>query len=1660
MADDCPTYEFTQTLFLGCSVQRFAANLGFNEQPTTVNITLVRDVCPGPKIYYDPEPVAYTAADPGFRIYGESGTEPPEIGAPVFFKFGTFEFCGLIQTWQQVEPASDTEIYEVTLASPVELLQGTNLILSEYAGAVKGFNIFNIYGFLEWAYGNPGTTFSQSVTDGVMFGSVAEGFGGADLTEAGIPWSKARQAISILTSALPMVNFGAVEAFSQYGRVCFVGAARGGYGLIPYDSINVAAGGVFTYAKHISEYYLDLSDLPFSTTDIRIPGNTSDILSIIGQVAQELAHDYYVELKLLRINGNLSKVIKIRPISRQNQPTLGVVEDFIEAINEGGVIASSFGRELRNESTTNFIVGGKKRSMYQVTNGIPIDIDPDAVWLEANYPGNTYVKDTIVPYFGTDAAGNVLVVQKDEDEKEFISMSSDGLKQSLVAIGSAMGSTIKIYLEEIKQAGAGYAAYTSYLSTGQNYSLPEFDNRLGKVIATFNPFFRGKYSRAGNLPGSIEGKTSVRDFVDTINVSYSDEISEDVNRIFQFVYKLYETSQSQVMVRIPYVNAKRILTTEGTSSEILGGRLVTSDSPVEGGWTEVPNVIGLANPGSIIDYFKNEDGTIHSFGMFLFQNGLDVSAIPEGLKYFFQEVDPEEAPGDYVMFAEVQTLEELVFLDSQNAISPRAIVQIPQLTEAAGYNKDNQFNAHAITANLSVLNGNINQSVEKELWKMAIRPQILEPYKLALAFASNENTYGPWKPDNVIEAGPPGRTNIQKDETLVPWTYGSYANMSLVAQAKADESVGGMQAGENGSITLDGIPTVLLGSELAYSSVGEWFENLSNSTETISVTTDYNSLSYNVPYVPMAVWTGSNGPNVNSVNCQISKQGITTTYEFRTFSPKFGTLSKYNANQLSQRLLKENRLLGRQRFLAAVNNVQTANAKRLAPITISIGGGSGKKEENSSADDSVVANPPPAVLCADFSPFRRDDDLTEETTEQTTARNKIGRKRTIVAAKPISSLGEEVSNSGYDTKAFLSWDGFFRPVSLSGSGGLPRMIKAINEDVYDTGSDTNTITNKYLNFLANPSGYDFSELDLLHTGNDGGHDVEVVGRSTYAQYTGAMSGSGNSPSLVTPTNVISGQVVDGYADDYRFLALRGPLWMQSWGFDTDGKPVPNEADNMQSMLSGEFTSTGLTNKFYPDWLKKPQTWPVAPLDIRLNRERGVWEAGAGGGGTTSEMVMVLDDIPGYVIENMNGTPPAVRAISRVWSDATLGVDGTTAIFDVYAVEPNQITLDASPCCSDDDADGGTDVDGLIFSTPFSSNNSIDESDISAVTIVGEGVANTSIVHLTISEVGTFESPTDFTVSDNQFSITANLSGVTLASHTSPGSNVVNNGVCKISAYEETVGAINLEERHIAINIRLDYDSESLYWVSGSTHAIKPRLSTGQDTGRSATDNWTSVTSPVVEFECSSTLAGAGDHWIAIYVDGELSEILSQVDNEGVSTPGSGYTYLRTLQDTLTAGTHSIQFFEIHGNNTSTEAMWGPMSNPLWLIIDPAETGVPPEETFEFSDIRYGRHGYVDTFDGKKTLTKIEPCPIKLTTLLSDRLNGYIVGTGIASADFDIDDTSIAIDSGSWVIINDTEDADPTAPTTLDLTSVNLAGSDGDVLNARWEGGQWRIRGVS
>lgn len=212
----------------------------------------------------------------------------------------------------------------------------------------------------------------------------------------------------------------------------------------------------------------------------------------------------------------------------------------------------------------------------------------------------------------------------------------------------------------------------------------------------------------------------------------------------------------------------------------------------------------------------------------------------------------------------------------------------------------------------------------------------------------------------------------------------------------------------------------------------------------------------------------------------------------------------------------------------------------------------------------------------------------------------------VIIANAATVRQEAASN--WDEKACMSFDGLFRPVSLHGSGGLPRFAQELDcPDCPKTGSrgaqpplNYSTgeyyaynleINSVYLNPLINPTG----EAHGIHSG----HDFDVIARD------GDME-TGNAAHISMVVTELNG--VDPYSHDYRFIAHKGPMIMQGWGYDIDGKPIPNAADNEADAEAGIFTNENLKDQFMDDWLKKSSTWPVGPVDLVWDRTRRVWTA--------------------------------------------------------------------------------------------------------------------------------------------------------------------------------------------------------------------------------------------------------------------------------------------------------------------------------------------------------------------------------------------------------------------------------------------------------------------
>ena len=157
----------------------------------------------------------------------------------------------------------------------------------------------------------------------------------------------------------------------------------------------------------------------------------------------------------------------------------------------------------------------------------------------------------------------------------------------------------------------------------------------------------------------------------------------------------------------------------------------------------------------------------------------------------------------------------------------------------------------------------------------------------------------------------------------------------------------------------------------------------------------------------------------------------------------------------------------------------------------------------------------------------------------------------------------------------MSWDGLIGPISLRGDGGLPRYALFEPEghssspiapqppfSVSGDCSDKEIIHEQYnveiTQDYENPLTNNFDVDQHHHSGPGAGHVIDILGRKTSVPASGII------------TNMYRPGENDKYADDYRFLGMRGPIVLHSWGYDLDGKPVPNANDSETATKDGVF----------------------------------------------------------------------------------------------------------------------------------------------------------------------------------------------------------------------------------------------------------------------------------------------------------------------------------------------------------------------------------------------------------------------------------------------------------------------------------------------------------
>jgi hypothetical protein len=499
-------------------------------------------------------------------------------------------------------------------------------------------------------------------------------------------------------------------------------------------------------------------------------------------------------------------------------------------------------------------------------------------------------------------------------------------------------------------------------------------------------------------------------------------------------------------------------------------------------------------------------------------------------------------------------------------------------------------------------------------------PIAISPDSFCIPFKSNLFTYGPW----FYQSNPVGLTQIETNKELAPWNFANLQNtgydiMNYYGNLIAQDGPRALQKQESGSITVASLP------------------------------------SYGIGYI-----VGSNAATLTDLQINIGDNGYTTVYNFQTYAPKFGQPGRYLSDLWSRnyksmsylhKFMKEENLKLKNLMNRTSSEIQKEKSIRKSiPITSgdvnTVGVPAGTPGTNSDRT-------PHMMLFGGY--VMRDKETTlgggEECVEVSSEYpqncncnsqippsvpipvsvgslgNNLVNIPQVVTESDMSNLWYKERANNFQRLSITTLDLLFASISTNQQDDpdaeLPRLALYQN---YDCGySEFSSKTPTFLGDGKAPNSRTRFEIPPFHFDDILQYDLPINQMYLNSVTSSAMldnwDGRKNASTQGFVTNIIAyGALSENFDIDqseesrdkqqgetnFRYSILRGPLTLQSWGYDTSGKPIPNAIDAADQAEKGRFRRRGLQDKFLKDWLSNPKTWPAGPIDLRWDRERGMW----------------------------------------------------------------------------------------------------------------------------------------------------------------------------------------------------------------------------------------------------------------------------------------------------------------------------------------------------------------------------------------------------------------------------------------------------------------------
>lgn len=1125
----------------------------------------------------------------GFNAY----IDPLCIGKAVIFTSNSFVFSGIVKKWTYNE--SDAGIkHKISIVDPRDLLSMVKVSLSSYHCILTKDNFMNVLNYIE-GYSTNGELCNLGIgSPGVQLPAVGNcsTWGTAGYGQRGVSYSKAID------------------------------------GIIAYNPYMVTTAGTYIYLNFNGLSDILRSRAPYAvTTESNMP-----LSQLIQSACDACAMEYMVNLD--GFTANFTYIDRSIPVN------IGYLEGMVStARGNGTLISSDIGREEAKEVTSRAVFGDKinyiKENNYpDGTNqkmfmgwvgdtaivrtvpefasiGAPIDMRPLKLVLSSYGVGTGWIADIY------NITEKEVLSLGSLDFWKTISLTANlsiGYKAGLAIFGSGW---IQIGLDVLKALAAATGAPAIVDST-----LAWIGAILGKM---YDP----------KISGSVSAKVAFL-FDDVVYTFLKEWADENYGK--QWLIPIVGNSQGTCINHV-YGSAgpRSAVWAQGEA-----GTTFIADTPVDSAYPDSTNILGLTAGTYDTTLFETDEGkicTIIAFpalasparyinwgnsGANLVTYGINFEALGEhyqknGYIYMKADTTGEAFNIGGTLHALIKTPFIPLMPINYNALNSHGLIALGLLLGMSGA-------AAAIAARASIAG-----TIPSEINILKSAPAVGPFTACAVPMKSNMYCYGPW----TWDTGYIGETEIVDSPDLNPWQYGGVANMVTVGLALASAGLKSRNRSETGRVELAEAPAYSLGN----------------------------------------IISNGDGPLLTSVVCRFDGGGVTTSYEFKTYTQKFGNYAKELAERTkgfvaSRREIYKVVRNQRQKQITLANKTRKDAFKSLSKLAGSLGdrrdliSGVGQRggtlqrllfsfypnqegltttQSNTGGVGTSTSTVLQPISCSGIddlnSSFPPPDGMEPATPGGGNKRKLFG----DAGFEKSFTIEHFENSSAYEKYAICSLDALFSPISLKGSGGLSKLADTSGNNlfknkprpsmppfIYETGEYPKyayglEIKNIHLNPILTKSFLSaFNALGSRASDTTEGVSIQRI----------AFGDDPNTLLVITQEEEDAKQ----NATDYRFSALKGPLMLHSWGYDTNGKPIPNAVDNPSQTENGEFVRYGLMDRFMKDWTKNPKTWPVGPVDLRWDRERGVWVSPPAERIVIAELLTDMDPlgVAGAILLNPDG----------------------------------------------------------------------------------------------------------------------------------------------------------------------------------------------------------------------------------------------------------------------------------------------------------------------------------------------------------------------------------------------------------------------------------------